>query len=46
MLGDLHKTCTAEILLVLRARYALPVDLVRRHLCMLHTECHPQRTVN
>jgi len=36
--GDLHKNCATEILLALRARKALGVDLVRRLWCWLQTE--------
>jgi len=38
MLGDLHKNCAGEIILVLRARLALVVDLVRLLSCWLLTE--------
>jgi len=45
MLGDVNKNCVAEILVVLRVRYAIAVDIVRFLWCSLHTECHPQKTV-
>jgi len=44
--GDMQKTCSAEILLVLRARKSVSAYLVHHLWCSLHTEYHSLKTVN